>query len=106
MRRTQAELEAAKSRWFDLYDLAPVGYCTLNLRGQVQQANLAAASLLGQTRQAVLEQTFTRFIAVDDHALYARLREGLVADGPPQSCELRIARAGRPPCWVRLKASN
>ena len=30
LRRAQAELDAARARYFDLYDLAPVGYCTIS----------------------------------------------------------------------------
>ena len=33
LRRAQVELDAARARYFDLYDLAPVGYCTLSDRG-------------------------------------------------------------------------
>lgn len=35
LRRTQLELQAARARYFDLYDLAPVGYCTLNEKGLI-----------------------------------------------------------------------
>src|ERR1035437_1425211 len=32
LRRLQTELDAARSRYFDLYDLAPVGYCSVSAR--------------------------------------------------------------------------
>jgi len=46
LRRTQAELEISRERYFDLYDLAPVGYFTLNEMGFILEANLAGAKLL------------------------------------------------------------
>ena len=33
LRRTRDELEAQWTRYFDLYDLAPVGYCTISEGG-------------------------------------------------------------------------
>ena len=47
LRRAQAELDAARSRYFDLYDLAPVGYCTISEKGLILEANLTAATMLG-----------------------------------------------------------
>jgi hypothetical protein len=35
LRRAQAELNASRARYFDLYDLAPVGYCTLSEKGLI-----------------------------------------------------------------------
>jgi len=32
LRRAQIELDASRARYFDLYDLAPVGYCTVTGR--------------------------------------------------------------------------
>ena len=48
--RTQAELARAKERYFDLYDLAPVGYCTVNAQGLILETNLTFATLLGRSR--------------------------------------------------------
>ena len=56
LRRAQAELEASRARYFDLYDLAPVGYFTLSEQGLILEANLTAASLLGVARGALVKQ--------------------------------------------------
>ncbi len=45
LRRAQEEVDAARARYFELYDLAPVGYCSLNNAGLIEQANLTAADL-------------------------------------------------------------
>ena len=47
LRQTQLQLEAMRARYFDLYDLAPISYCTVNEAGLIVEANLAAAELLG-----------------------------------------------------------
>jgi PAS domain-containing protein len=62
MRRAQAELDAARARYFDLYDLAPVGYCTVNDKGLILEANLTASTLLGIARGKLVKQLLTRFI--------------------------------------------
>ena len=41
-----AQLDAAGARYFDLYDLAPVGYVTVSEQGLVLEANLTATTLL------------------------------------------------------------
>ena len=46
LRRAQGALEAARARYFDLYDMAPVGYLTVNEQRMLAEANLTAASLL------------------------------------------------------------
>jgi PAS domain-containing protein len=66
LRRAQVELDAARARYFDLYDLAPVGYCTLSEPGLILEANLTAATLLGVPRGALVKQPISRFILPED----------------------------------------
>ena len=47
LRRTQVELDAAWAEYLNLYDLAPVGYCTISDKGLLLKANLTIAGLLG-----------------------------------------------------------
>jgi PAS domain S-box-containing protein len=105
LRRTWLELEASRRRYFDLYDLAPVGYLTLGEKGLVREANLASARLLGVDRSQVVRQPLSRFILPEDQDLYYRLRQLLFKTGAPQACELRLLRAGAPPFWARLEAA-
>ena len=55
LRRAQEELEAARARYFDLYDLAPVGYLVLSEKGLILEANLRAATLFGVPRADLLK---------------------------------------------------
>jgi PAS domain S-box-containing protein len=50
LRRTQSELEQARSRYADLYDFAPIGFITLSRSGLVADVNIAGAALLGFDR--------------------------------------------------------
>ena len=60
LRTAQRALEENRARYFDLYDLAPVGYCTLSEQGLILEANLTAANLLGETRGTLAKKPFSR----------------------------------------------
>ena len=106
LRRTQLQLDAARARYFNLYDLAPVGYCTVDGQGQVQEANLAAAALLGLPRSKLLGQAINRFIVPSHQDSYYLCSKQLRESGAPQRCELQIAHSDGTQCWVQLMAST
>ena len=106
LRRMQLELIASRERHFDLYDLAPVGYCTINQQGLVVQANLHAASLLGATREALLKQPITRFVAPPDRDDCYLLLKQLIKTGEPQSLDFRMVRDEGLPFWANLTATR
>jgi PAS domain S-box-containing protein len=62
LRRAQTELDAVRARYFDLYDLAPAGYLTINEDGLILEANLAATTLLGLARGSLVKRPFSQFI--------------------------------------------
>jgi len=105
LHRAQLELEESKSRYFDLYNLAPVGYCTLSGQDVVLEANLTVANLFGSLRSALIGQPFTRFILADDQDRYYLHRKQLFSTKEVQTCELRLLRANKPPFWARLEST-
>jgi PAS domain S-box-containing protein len=63
---SQRELEMSLQRYSNHYDLAPVGYLTLDRNWLVQEANLTAATMLGGSRDAILGLPLQEFIAKAD----------------------------------------
>ena len=72
LRITQQELEQTRDKYSDLYDFAPVGYCTLSDKGIIIGCNLTLCSLLDVNRSALTGKRFSAFIHRDDQDNYYR----------------------------------
>jgi PAS domain S-box-containing protein len=105
LRRAQEQLEVSQARYFDLYDLAPVGYLTLSEKGLILEANLTIVTLLEVTRDALLKQPLTRFIVREDQDIHYRHRKQLLETGAPQAYEVRMSRRMADPFWARVEAT-
>ena len=93
LRRAQLDLEASHKKYFELFDLAPVGYLTLSRESIVRDANLTAARLLGVDRRQLVKKPFTAFICAPDQDVFYRHQQMLKRTAEPQTCELRLKRA-------------
>ena len=105
LRRTQVELAEARARYFDLYELAPVGYCTLSAAGLILEANLTAATLLGVGRATLVKQPLSRFIFEADQDLYYLHRHRLLKTGEAQGYDLRLVKPDGTIFWAQLAAT-
>ena len=92
LRRAQTDLDASRARYFDLYDMAPVGYCTVSEKGLILEANLTAATLLRRERDALVGRGLSAFISKEDQELYYRCRKKLLDTNRPQECDLQMVR--------------
>ena len=104
LRRTQDELDTSQARYFDFYDMAPVGYCTVSGSGLIEQINLTAAGLLGVERTVLIRQEITRFILPDDQDIFYLMRARIAKARTPQSCELRFVKHDGTPFWAHVHA--
>jgi len=93
LRRAQEELEISRERYFELYDLAPVAYCTLSGKGLILEANLATATMLGVSQKALVNSPFSGHILAEDHDRYYRQRKMLVETGARTGLDLRMVNS-------------
>jgi PAS domain S-box-containing protein len=105
LRRIQAELDTARAHYYDLYDLAPVGYCILSVEGLILEANSTAVKLLEAARSTLIRQPITRFIHKEDQDIYYLHRKRLFESNEPQACELRMVKKDGTTFWARLSAT-
>ena len=105
LRRAQDEISIAQARYFDLYDMAPVGYCTLNAKGLILESNLTAAALLGVVREALVRKPFSQVVLKEDQDIYYLHHLRLVETGIPQAFELRLRNADTT-FWARLNTTT
>jgi PAS domain S-box-containing protein len=104
LRRLQTELASSRESYFNLFDLAPVGYCVLDTQGLIVQANLTFATLLGQHREQLIQVPFSRFLHRGDADGYQLARRNHFAG--PSLNEFRMLRANGDEFWAHLVASQ
>ncbi len=63
LKRIQGELEDSRAKYFELYDLAPVGYITLTKELIIKESNLVASNLLGIDRGAIINKGLSSFVS-------------------------------------------
>ena len=92
LHRARIELDVELARYFDFYNLAPVGYVTLSEQGLILESNLTVASMLGIERGALVNQPFPRFIFKEDADIFYLLRKALFETFAAQACDLRLLK--------------
>lgn len=92
LRRTQAELEAARDRYAKLYDFSPAGHLTLDVQGNILGANIMAGTLLGLSRNKLSGQPLARFIAGEDQDAFRHHVREVMGGGAQRLCEVRLRR--------------
>lgn len=98
LRRAHTALAAARDRYMELYEFAPVGYVTLDEQGRVLESNLTADGMLGLERGALKGTNFARYLqcAAADNWHHC-LQQALSSVRPPRA-ELAFSASpnGRP----------
>ncbi|MDI1247293.1 MAG: PAS domain S-box protein [Lacunisphaera sp.] len=106
LKQTRDKMEEGLEKYCSLYDFAPVGYLTLDREGIIGEVNLAGAGLLGVNRAALMHQRIRAFVLPADRPLFDHFLRHVFAHTTNAEGEMRLARAGKPPVDVRMRASR
>ncbi len=97
---------AGFAKYFRHFDLAPVGLIRLNLKGQILEANILGAQMLGETRTLLntVPRTFLAHVSPESHVLFQQHLESALASGKMETCELSIRNTAGQETFVRIQS--
>ncbi len=101
---TREELERQRHRYLRLFDEAPFGYLVTDLRGGIEEANLAAAALLGADPSLLVGKPFGLYFAPADRGAFRVLLSSACAGEPGGEVESCLRPRGREPFMAVLTA--
>ncbi len=102
LKHVNAQAETLLSKYYDLYDLAPIGYFTVNEHGKILEVNQAGADLLEVKKCHLLNNYFQNYISEDCLSLYNTFRMKVLESKVKQNCEIRLLKKGKDQFHVQI----
>lgn len=102
LKEAQHLVEEARDRYADLYDLAPVGYLTLDAGGCIREINRAGKAMLGLERNFSVGKPFIACLASEQRQPFLSYLGQVLRERGNVVAELRIKSPATAPRFVRL----
>lgn len=103
LRRAYDTAETALKKYTMLYDLAPMGYFTLDGNGSICELNFTGADLLGDKRFKLINSNFKLFISEDSRAIFNDFFKKVYISHAKESCEVKLGYDNQPLCRVYME---
>ena len=103
LKKIVQQLEAYRDRYVDLYELAPVGYVTLDDEGYVQEINVAGSQLLAMDREEVVGFPFENHIQPQDREKFRNQLQCCCRDNQVMSFEVGVVAKDGKAITVQLR---
>lgn len=91
LKQANETAEAALKKYTMLYDLAPMGYFTLDEDGSIYDLNFTGADLLGARRFSLVSSNFKLFVAKESRQVFNDFFEKVYSSGAKESCSVKLA---------------
>ncbi|MCW8890128.1 MAG: EAL domain-containing protein [Sedimenticola sp.] len=73
LRSAQTSIAASRDKYTNLYNISPVGYCTLNDIGIILECNETFCKMLGQPKSRIIKYPFARYVYKKDLPILTHL---------------------------------
>jgi PAS domain S-box-containing protein len=104
LRQTQVDLTTSRDLYSDLYDEAPVGYCTLDRKDRILEANQTLATLLGVERNKLIHAFLSHFVARADQDAYYLHRRQAFKEQRRLGCEIHLVKSSGETMEIHLES--
>ncbi|TMP91113.1 MAG: response regulator [Verrucomicrobia bacterium] len=106
LRDSRAQIEESHKNYFRHFDLAPVGLIRLNRKGQILEANILGAQMLGEKRVLLnsVPRTFLAHVSSESHVVFQQHLQSTLASGKMETCELSLRNAVGDESFVRIQS--
>lgn len=103
LRKANETAETALRKYTMLYDLAPMGYFTLDASGSICELNFTGADLLGGKRFSLINSNFKLFVSEESRSVFNDFFRKVYAGKGKESCKIKLGYENKPLCHVYME---
>lgn len=104
LQQARLELERFLTKYTDLYDFAPVGYFTLDQKGDILGVNLNGTRMFKIERSVILNQRFEGFIITEYRPAFLTFLETVFRNRTQETIEIVLQIKGHGLIYAHLEA--
>ena len=103
LRQAYERAETALKKYTMMYDLAPIGYFTLDSDGCISDLNFTGADLLGERRFSLINVNFRLFVAKESLTRFDQFFRKVFDSNTKETCEVKLGNEKVPPFIVYIE---
>jgi PAS domain-containing protein len=103
LRQAYVTTEAALKKYTMLFDLAPVGYFSLNPEGTICELNFTGADILRERRFSLIESNFKLFVSEASRLVFNNFFRKVFTNHTKETCEVLLGHEKEPLCLVYME---
>jgi len=103
LRESNESTELALKKYTMLYDLAPMGYFTLDQNGNISELNFTGAEMLGERRFSLINTNFKLFVSDESKNTFNDFFKNVFLSNYKESCEVKLGYNNKTLCKAYIE---